>query len=44
MPTYAYEAVTAQFAQNFEVVKKNENLATYPGREGCEYLLVLRKR
>jgi len=39
-----YEAVTAQFAEDFEVVKKNENLATYPGREGGEYLLVLRKR
>ena len=39
-----YEAVTAHFAQDFEVVKKNENLATYPGREGGEYLLVLRKR
>ena len=39
-----FEAVSAQLARDFEVVEKNENLPTYPGREGAEYLLVLRRR
>lgn len=39
-----FEAVSAQLARDFEVVEKTENLPTYPGREGAEYLLVLRRR
>jgi len=39
-----FETVSAQLARDFEVVDKIENLATYPGREGGEYLLVLRRR
>ena len=39
-----FEAVSAQLARDFEVVEKTENLPTYHGREGGEYLLVLRRR
>jgi SAM-dependent methyltransferase len=39
-----FEAVSAQFARDFEVVEKTENLPTYPEREQREYLLVLRRR
>ena len=39
-----FESVAVQFAGDFEVVEKNENLPTYPERENREYLLVLRRR
>lgn len=32
------------FSRDFELVEKKDNLATYPEREGREYLLVLRRR
>ncbi len=39
-----FESVLAQLARDFELVEKTENLPTYPGREGGEYLLVLMRR
>jgi len=39
-----FESVSVQFARDFEVLEKAENLPTYPGREGGEYLLVFRRR
>jgi SAM-dependent methyltransferase len=38
------EVVKVFFARDFEVIEESSPIPTYPGREGREYLMVLRRR